>query len=928
MKVVRGSRETALDTKKFKVGDFWGGGGGHTAPFDISDWLVYFADDISDLYDTKIVIASTRRTKTYNAKLEGSSPTSKHLKGEAMDFGFLNRYVNYKNIDGTVDRVTLHERFVRDLFSKTKDIQYLIGTWVIQEIIIYNKFIHVGIGEGRLEIIDKRFKSVPKPKQEEVEQQIRIKKEIEKRTKEDAVKDFYEYKHLDSSVVTVQQLFKSTNSPIKFWDSGLDKFLEYSNKSGVRNIDNIWLFLDDDQRSDYSQEYKSICDGLDSDPDSESLLDKKRSFKPVISSSKQLSLPVGVILFIAKNKANIEVISAIGKNLFLEQQDFVTFQDKEYEALVNDPLYIRGNELEINGNSYSINYKRILYSCWVYIRALDEIVNVSPFVISLDTTATDKGGNFTITFNDVTDIKSLVKGSETFISYVNKVTNGEFNSSFFNKIIQQNDIVFIRFEQLALEDRESENNDFIIDKGELPGKIYDMIGLVDSNQESYNASGNSGSIVVSGRDLFKVIQEDGSYFFPFAMINGGQNFFLNYNPQDTVFKRLFVGGEFLSLFTSVYRSIRDSLGYVFNQLTNVGVIPKEIDLFSAYRNSLNRYTGAVEDRTSKVYEISDSNKDYLEQVEVNGIWQIIKLIVDNQIDSRRLNNGELSNPEGSILDLVSRICHDTFVEFFGDTYGDQFVFVARQPPFTKKQIQDYFENNQYITIESENVSRVTLSWTEQFYTWYQLQPATGLYGQDQFIAGTTIPIVYFEDMAQRFGMHKKSVADNYLPYEILDGITNKENLDAYRKALANDMKYVIETNFVLPFTRRGTIVLNGDRRIKKNTWIYFRPTNEIFYVKSVSNSVVSSKDSIQRTTTLFVERGMIRDYVLENTYKQIGDKKVLVNYYDIVNLDVIYDGLVIKISDNEMQVSNGGANKQLVNKDLFEFFYSRKQFDK
>lgn len=921
IKIVKGSRQSLeigqAYVKEYSIGDFWVGGG--NSDIFYMNWrpLMGFVG-ISRRYGVKLIVKSTKRTKEFNATLEGSAPNSKHITGEAIDFSFPKKIIS-NNTTGKSQLV--YDKFIEDIKNPNSFIRKEFAYWKLGEIILYNTFVHIAV-QDKFELIDERKTKVD----DQLLEQIKHQQIIDRRSEESAVKDYYEHKHLDTSITTVNQLINTPNSPIKFWLGKEKEFIEYKNAAGASNLDNIWLLLTDDQRKDYSPAYKGICDSLDADPNNADLLVKKNSFKPVYNSSITLPLPDSIILFIPKNKANIEVFAAIGKNVFIEQQNFNTFMDIEYKALMNDPGYVRSSVIDIKGGIYGVQYQRLLLSVWIYVRALNEILDISPFIKNIDSFHTESGGNFSFSLNDISDIDSSILASGTYINYIHKVFGGNFKSSYFNKYIQQNDIVFIRYEQLDIEKREKESNSLIIDKSELANKIYDMIGLVDTNQENYNANSNTPSINISGRDLTKILMEDGSYFFPFALINGGGNFFLNYNVKDTVFKRLFVGGEYISLFTAVYRSIRDSLGFIFNQLTNVGILPKDIDLFSSYRSSLNRHTGDVENRISKRYEISQANKEYLEEIEVNGIWQIIKLIVDNQIDSRRLNNGELSNPEGSIHDIARRICQDPFVEFFGETYGDQFIFTARQAPFTKAQIRDYFTNNNYITIEANQVDTINLAWTEQFYTWYQLQPASGLYGSDQFLSGTTIPIVYFEEMAERFGMHKKVVVDNYIPFEVIDGVTNKENIDDYRNALANDMKYLIETNFILPFTRRGTIILHGDRRIKKNTWIYFAPTNEVFYVKSVAHSLSSLGKGLVRTTTIVVERGMIKEYVIDDTYININGDNVLVNYFGMVNLDVIYDGLVIKIADNKMQISDNSTNKQLLNKPVFDFFYKRKQF--
>ena len=144
-----------------------------------------------------------------------------------------------------------------------------------------------------------------------------------------------------------------------------------------------------------------------------------------------------------------------------------------------------------------------------------------------------------------------------------------------HKLIQQNDIVFIRYERLDAEDNFGlDGFDTEIMKSNLPGKVYDMMGLVDLSSETYSSDANVSIVNVSGRDFTKMITEDSSVFFPFALVNGGKDFFLAYDPKHTVFKRMFVGEQFSYQAMKLYRSIRDSVGFIFNQLTNVGVLPR------------------------------------------------------------------------------------------------------------------------------------------------------------------------------------------------------------------------------------------------------------------------------------------------------------------------------------------------------------------
>ena len=82
------------------------------------------------------------------------------------------------------------------------------------------------------------------------------------------------------------------------------------------------------------------------------------------------------------------------------------------------------------------------------------------------------------------------------------------------------------------------------------------------------------------------------------------------------------------------------------------------------------------------------------------------------------------------------------------------------------------------------------------------------------------------------------------------------------------MKYVIESNCYLPFTENGTIIINGDRRIKARTWIRLGDRGKIAYVDSVSNDLNYSGDSIDRTTILSLSRIMVEKYVVGKLNKE------------------------------------------------------------
>src|SRR5690554_641312 len=111
------------------------------------------------------------------------------------------------------------------------------------------------------------------------------------------------------------------------------------------------------------------------------------------------------------------------------------------------------------------------------------------------------------------------------------------------------------------------------------------------------------------------------------------------------------------------------------------------------------------------------------------------------------------------------------------------------------------------------------------------------------------------------------------------------------------------TTIYKPFTRKGTIIVNGDRRLKKGTWFYYKPTNEIFYILSVTQSYSSS---IDRTTVIQVERGMVLDYVTGDRTINVNGKDVELSYFNIVDTERMSSRLRQQLNTKESQDTEEG----------------------
>ena len=202
-------------------------------------------------------------------------------------------------------------------------------------------------------------------------------------------------------------------------------------------------------------------------------------------------------------------------------------------------------------------------------------------------------------------------------------------------------------------------------------------------------------------------------------------------------------------------------------------------------------------------------------------------------------------------------------------------------------------------------------------------------GQTNTTSLAFVPIVYLNEYAEVFGNKKMSFTDQYLNYKDLEGTEATRSLANFQAAATNDLIYIMESTAYLPFTRTGTITINGDRRIKVGTFIYFEPTNEFFYVSSVVNNVSFLDGNLQRQTILQVERGMYMP-ILSNSFSNVKNrqdnageesKDVKPDYFKLIDLTEIRNAAKQAEAD---KITTLVMPK--VDKDQFDYFLNRKMF--
>lgn len=647
----------------------------------------------------------------------------------------------------------------------------------------------------------------------------------------------------------------------------------------------------------------------------------------------------GVLIKFPINKVEKTVIDTIS-NVVVENNDFEAFLDDRIKDIIHDTNYKPVNIDRIKGAGNVWRMKNRI-SVWIFCKGLGNIgeegklINVTPFVKSLTTNVGDTGGNFKIEFAPISASFDSVKGwkiqKETAYQYA---YNGELNFisrdsttkiqeeesvsrlNFFHNIIKSNDVVFIKFETLenekklrGKESKELRLENLVIDKGMLVGgkdgdnkQIFDMIGLVDSNSISNISESAESDVEVSGRDLMKVLLEDGEYFYPMDITGATEQAVSTSNKA----KRRLIDGS-LNHFNAFFdRSIGESIKFLFNIISSIKVV--DGDLFSHYGD----------DRTMKydfvdVSEEGEENSEKLMKTPANGIYQIIKVIVDKEIEGRRIADSSIASEQGTLFSFISgKLTQEPFAEFFGDTYGNQYYFVARKPPYDKKSFKSMSKHA--IDIDSSVVYNEDFTFDDsEVYSWYRLNPNGYFFGGEEAIKLAEFPAIFFEEYAEIWGSRPLDVTTNYIDYSGVIDTKQSENFDYQIQQGLQDLDYLIQSNAYKPFTRKGTLVIKGDRRIKRGTCIRYKLTGEIFHVDNVTNSFTIG-ETTDRLTSLQVSRGMVEDFMQGRDVEFPDGKTENVSYFNIIDCDRQKSGAPKK-----------GTNFRL-SKNIFQFFLKNHQF--
>lgn len=671
----------------------------------------------------------------------------------------------------------------------------------------------------------------------------------------------------------------------------------------VDNLNRIWSQYNSELRKKYEQNYNNNTLPEDA---------------PILEGTPVVSL---------LSKIEIEFQKITQQGQFMSQSSFKAFWADNYEKIIGSINYKPEYSETKDDSSFDVRIIPQSIRVWIYINALGKIIDISPFVISCNTNKTALNGAFAVRLTPVRNQASSTGYGGGFFEHFSLTDeNGNINKNYWERYINQNDIVFIRFEKLLLEKEATLQG--TSDSLEIPPNnlvnnnsnynVWDMIGLVDSCTTSYASQPNSAVVDIMGRDFSKLFTEDGSYFMPLKWVEGSRDrWFYGGDPSDSWFQRNVITGNYNYIFNYGFKKIRETLWFLINILSNIGIVPD--DLFKAYG-----------ERRTEAYVIEDDDNVHKTQ-QVKGIWQIVKVFVEDTLEDRSIVDPSFTNPDGTLMSFINKICQPPFVEVIFDTYVDTLDIVVRQPPFTEEAINDVVKSKTYIEIEPGNLLGFTLNYDDRVYSWYQLFPQNNFIGTRLFTSLAFVPIIYFEEFTKIWGNKKQVIQDIYISLSAIDGAGGTNQLNSMGAAALNDLLYVIETSVYLPFTRRGTIIINGDRRIKVGTFIKLNATNELFYVTGVSQEAVYSGSDLVRTTRIDVERGMYLPILTgDKNGKEIelntssGDKA---SYFKIARLKEMRADIkqAEKAANSPDKVVNSG--KQAIDSAQFNYFFNRRMYD-
>ena len=292
------------------------------------------------------------------------------------------------------------------------------------------------------------------------------------------------------------------------------------------------------------------------------------------------AIPFGSSLMIPSYSALRDILSIQGANQNVDLYDLPLYKDAMQRMFDSDPNYVISSALKkaeqsTYSTAYNVEYIDSLLKVWVFCKADNKIHDITHICssVSFESSIND---SFSISLAFMREPDSENSGSSDYSQSLQENvirTDIKVRLSDIARLVSENDIVWIRFEDLKLdfETQEKlrssgidysnivpENSDKTVPFSAVAGRIYDFIGLVSSVSQGRDFEQGDGSVTISGGSIQKMFLEDEAIFLPIAAVSGktGGNLVFGGQNSDS-YKRMFISGEYAFLFAHSYRNIEN-----------------------------------------------------------------------------------------------------------------------------------------------------------------------------------------------------------------------------------------------------------------------------------------------------------------------------------------------------------------------------------
>jgi hypothetical protein len=391
---------------------------------------------------------------------------------------------------------------------------------------------------------------------------------------------------------------------------------------------------------------------------------------------KALPLKVGTFLKIPtsglKTAEKLGLLAGISDG-FIYTSNIDSFFSDELAKIITDETRLRFEEDNNKGTFISQNTKCSVYA---YSKALKEYINLSDYLISVNTVSNMNSSTFNIRVVSVQadksqeDEKWVISQKFNKVYYQNKTNSKQgLNLDFFSTVLQKNDLIFIKNNA----DEHSGNLILVgtdVAENENESKRnYELIGTISEVDLSTDSNGAS-LVSISGSDCLTLLAEDSCHFYPEeysggAFINDAKYSSGSGQERDRLLKRIFANFQVLGLYLE--RDIAYTVNFIVNALSYLGL--HENSVFNAWGNRISRHW------------VSESNKSTVGiQANIDEIESEVKKelhIFMQQANTTLSDNKTRYNDKQDIInDEIRKLTYEKLDQFYLKSRVDNDKFNA------------------------------------------------------------------------------------------------------------------------------------------------------------------------------------------------------------------------------------------------------------